>query len=581
MSDGRLHTDSLDIVVLSGDSERSGNLTRVLSALGHRVETCANIRSFRHKVRRWWPHVVFIDWHLPTGVPKVVLDFLQNIEGPSGVWIIGLADGEELGPWEEMIELGCSDFLSLPAGDSMIKARLGLAQPQDRGIEGGHDDLTGFANREGFNENLRKAVVRAGRRPWPSFAVLCFDVDNFKKVNDSLGHEIGDGLLQALAARVAATNRPGDTFARFGCDQFCLLVGDVADVASATAAADRLRQECGTSFDLDGVEVFSSVSVGIALWNKSYSDPAVLVRDAETALHRAKEAGRNSFVVFDPEMHEQVVATLDLENDLRRAIERGEFCPYFQPIVSVASGRITGFEALARWRHPQRGILAPAHFIDVAEKTGVIIQIDRFVVEEACRQLRAWQMQFRGFGPLSVSVNISTHQFLQSDLIQQIDLILRSTGLYGKSLKLEVTESVLMEHTEYASQMLQQLRNLDIGISIDDFGTGYSSFTYLRRFEIDVLKIDRSFVSQMTRDDGSAEIVATVATLAKNLGKETVAEGVETRSQFEALKELGTDQVQGFFIAPPLSAQGAEALLEQVRGAENHIEKILGDRMRG
>jgi EAL domain-containing protein (putative c-di-GMP-specific phosphodiesterase class I) len=285
-------------------------------------------------------------------------------------------------------------------------------------------------------------------------------------------------------------------------------------------------------------------------------------------------------VVFDEDMHARVVATLRLETDLRRAIARDEFRVYYQPIVSMAVGRITGFEALIRWQHPERGLMLPLTFIGVAEEMGAIIQIDRFAAEEACRQLRAWQNKYRHNPPLNVSVNISGTQFLQPDLVQQVDHILRKTGLYGRSLTIEVTESVLMENAQYASAMLDQLRALDIGISIDDFGTGYSSLAYLRRFKIDTLKIDYSFVSRMLADEESSQIVKTITTLASNLGKQSVAEGVETRSQFEALRELGVDRAQGIYISPAVPAEEAEDLLARTLREENHLRRILHDRLK-
>jgi predicted signal transduction protein with EAL and GGDEF domain len=374
--------------------------------------------------------------------------------------------------------------------------------------------------------------------------------------------------------------RPEDTVARFGGDEFAIIVEDITDVRGATAAAERIQDEFRVPFDLDGLEVFATVSIGIAVWKPTYERPENLLRDSDTAMYRAKANGRNTFVVFDEDMHARVVATLRLETDLRRAIARNEFRVYYQPIVSITVGRITGFEVLVRWQHPERGLLLPKHFIGVAEEMGAIIQIDRFVAEEACRQLRAWQNKYRHNPPLNVSVNISGTQFLQPDLVQQIDHILRKTGLYGRSLTLELTESVLMENAQYASAMLDQLRVLDIGISIDDFGTGYSSLAYLRRFKIDTLKIDYSFVSRMLADEESSQIVKTITTLAGNLGKQTVAEGVETRSQFDALRELGVDRAQGIFISPPVPAAEAEELLARTIREDNHLRKILSDRLK-
>ncbi len=450
----------------------------------------------------------------------------------------------------------------------------------DPRIGGLHDPLTKLPNRTVLTDRLRLAFARARREPGRPFALLFFDVDRFKNVNDSLGHLAGDRLLRAIADRVQAACRPSDTVARFGGDEFVIIVEDITDVRGATAAAERIQGEFRVPFELDGSEVFASVSIGIAVWKPTYERPEDLLRDSDTAMYRAKANGRNTFVVFDQDMHARVVATLKLETDLRRAIARNEFRVYYQPIVSMTVGRITGFEALVRWQHPERGLLLPLNFIGVAEEMGAIIQIDRFVAEEACRQLRAWQNKYRHNPPLNVSVNVSGTQFLQPDLVQQVDHILRKTGLYGRSLTIEVTESVLMENAQYASAMLDQLRALDIGISIDDFGTGYSSLAYLRRFKIDTLKIDYSFVSRMLADEESSQIVKTITTLAGNLGKQTVAEGVETRSQFDALRELGVDRAQGIYISPAIPAEEAEELLARTVREDNHLRRILHDRLK-
>jgi len=437
-----------------------------------------------------------------------------------------------------------------------------------------HDPLTGLPNRTLFIDRLDHAFARVRRSTERSFAVLFLDVDRFKNLNDGLGHLTGDRLLCAIASRLEQVLRPNDTVARFGGDEFVVLVEDMSDVHAITGVARRIEQEFRQPFDLEGMEVFATVSMGISVWSERYERPDELLRDADTAMYRAKALGRNRFVVFDEEMHKQAVAALSLENDLRRALDRQQFEVYYQPIVALDTGTITGFEALVRWHHPERGFVSPGDFIPLAEETGMIIQIDRWVLEEACRQLRVWQTEFRPRHPLSISVNVSGLQFMQPDLITQIDHSLRKNGLYGRSLNIEITESVIMEDAGHATAMLEQLKSLDIGLSIDDFGTGYSSLSYLRRFDIDALKIDHSFVSRMLRSGESLEIVRTIISLAGNLGKATVVEGVETGTQLEMIRTMGADRVQGFFVSRPVCAGDAHKLLEIAAGTEDFLSEI-------
>jgi diguanylate cyclase (GGDEF)-like protein len=441
------------------------------------------------------------------------------------------------------------------------------------------DPLTRLASRTVLLDRLRHAFAKASRMQDKPFAVLFFDIDRFKNVNDSLGHLVGDNLLVAIAERVHSICRPSDTVCRFGGDEFVVVAENVESVRDATTIADRLHQGFQVPFVLEGSEVYATASTGIAMWHQGYEKPEDLLRDADNAMYRAKDLGRNRYSVFDEKMHAEVVATLELENDLRRAVSRREFRPFYQPIMALDNGKLVGFEVLARWDHPTKGLVSPGEFIELSEEMGIAVQIDRIVAEEACRQLRPWRTQFRLEPPITISLNISTTQFLQLEFVSRIDHTLRQSGLYGKDIKLEVTESVLMENTEHATAMLDQLSALDIGLSIDDFGTGYSSLAYLKRFEIDSLKIDYSFVTRMLEDQDSMEIVRTIIDLGRNLGKTTVAEGVETDAQLETLRELGVDQVQGFYIARPMPAENATDLLDRIQGSANHLDTILVDHL--
>jgi diguanylate cyclase (GGDEF)-like protein len=441
------------------------------------------------------------------------------------------------------------------------------------------DPLTRLASRTVLLDRLRHAFARASRMKDKPFAVLFFDIDRFKTVNDSLGHLVGDKLLMAIADRVRSICRPSDTVCRFGGDEFVIVAEDVESVRDATSIAERLHQEFQVPFQLDESEAYATVSTGIAMWHQGYDKPENLLRDADNAMYRAKDLGRNRYAVFDEKMHAEVVATLELENDLRRAVTRKEFRPFYQPIISLDKGNLVGFEVLARWDHPTRGLVLPGEFIPASEEMGIAVQIDRIVADIACRQVRPWQVQYRMDPPISISLNISTTQFLQLELVSRIDHTLRQNGLYGRDIKLEVTESVLMENTVHATAMLDQLSALDIGLSIDDFGTGYSSLSYLKRFEIDSLKIDYSFVTKMLDDVDSMEIVRTIIDLGRNLGKTTIAEGVETDAQLEALREMGVDQVQGFYIARPMPAEDAAELLDRIHLSRNHLQTLLVDHL--
>ncbi|MEK6588850.1 MAG: EAL domain-containing protein, partial [Chloroflexota bacterium] len=391
--------------------------------------------------------------------------------------------------------------------------------------------------------------------------VLFLDLDRFKVVNDSLGHITGDQLLIGVARRLEHCLREVDTVARLGGDEFVVLLEDIEDVGHATATAERIQEQLLETFRLDDNEVFTTVSIGIAVSKTGYDRAQDIIRDADIAMYRAKSLGKARYELFDETMHGRAVELLQLETDLRRAVDRDEFRLHYQPIVSLLSGQVVGFEALIRWMHPERGLTFPAAFIPLAEETGLSIPIGEWVMREACAQLKSWKDALPADSELWMSVNLSSRQLTQPGLIQIVEECLRNANLDPSSLHLEVTEGVIMAEPEAATSMLVGLRALGVKLPIDDFGTGYSSLAYLHRFPISSLKIDRSFVKRVAAGGEDEVIVRTIVTLAHNLGMDVIAEGVETAAQLERLKALGCEFGQGFYFSRAVPAEEAAALL--------------------
>ena len=424
-----------------------------------------------------------------------------------------------------------------------------------------HDPLTGLPNRALFLDRLAQATDRLRRRGGSALAVLFLDLDRFKVINDSLGHGTGDELLRALGGRLAEALRPGDTAARFGGDEFTVLLDNVGDAVAATHVAQRILDSVARPFQLSRSEVYTTASAGIAVHTGGAASPEELLRGAGTALGRAKARGRARCEVFDRAMHAEAMDRLQMEMDLRPAAERGELRLLYQPVVSLLEGgTVCGFEALLRWDHPALGCVLPEQFIPVAEETGLIVPIGEWVLDEACRQLRRWRDRFPG-RRVTVGVNLSARQFTRPELVDRVREILERAGVEPGALRLEITESLLIEHTDPTAAMLARLKEVGVGLCMDDFGTGYSSLGYLHRFPLDTLKIDRSFVARMGAGGDAEPIVRTIAALAHNLGLKVVAEGVETAEQLEELRELRCEYAQGYLFSRPLDAADAGRML--------------------
>lgn len=483
---------------------------------------------------------------------RSVEGIVLGMERPdNGTWVwVSTSAEPRLGENGEVLDVLC--VLEDVTARRTVEAELQIQTFRDR--------LTGLPNRALFMERLAQAILRTERRHY-SAAVLFLDLDRFKIINDSLSHEQGDQLLIQVAKRLRSCLRPEDTVARLGGDEFVVLFEDLVHVNDGLHVADRISHSLVDPFILNNQEIFTTFSMGLALTSSCETPPSDLIRDAEVAMYRAKAKGEGAIEIFDPSMNAQALVRFQMESELRRALERNEFILHYQPLIGLQSGLIQGWEALVRWRHPERGMVPPLDFISLAEETGLIVPIGKWVIEEACRQASSWHQRYPSIIPRLMNVNISARQFQQRELVPTVTGALEMAHLMADQLKLEITESIMMRDPQASLESMMVFKSLNIHLVIDDFGTGYSSLSYLKRFPVDTLKVDKSFVDGLGKDPESTAIVQAIISLAKSLGMRVTAEGIETREQMEQLKALNCDQGQGYYFSRPLPVKEAEALL--------------------
>ncbi|HUV06433.1 MAG TPA: EAL domain-containing protein [Spirochaetia bacterium] len=489
-------------------------------------------------------------------------------------WVLCRSDGRSIPVLKSVLQIEVDGRKALLESIVDISARKKAEEDLRRSTF--YDSLTGLANRALFVDRLDRCITRVKRQKNFLFSVLLLGLDRFKFLNESLGHEVGEKTLVVVAHRLQKTLRSVDTvaiqtnvthtLARMGEDKFTILLEGIRSNGDAVRVAQRIQALFDQPLEVKGQEIFTSASFGIATYDGKRTSAEAMLQDADIALYRARKQGRGSYVVFDEVMHAQAVERMNLEFDLRRAVEREQFSLVFQPIVSLVSDRIIGVETLVRWQHPERGTILPIEFIPVAEEMGLIVPIGLFVLREACRQMNLWQEQFPSDPPLTVAVNLSSLQVRQPDLARKIKDILRETGLAPGSLHLEITESALLEHNRHTAGTLKKLKQQGVSLHLDDFGTGYSSLSYLHQFPIDVVKVDRTFIQKLDGDSGKLGLVGSIMAMAHNRGMGVIAEGIETVSQLECLKNMQCEMGQGFYLARPKKAKAIGQLLSKHLG---------------
>ena len=424
-----------------------------------------------------------------------------------------------------------------------------------------HDTLTGLPNRALFLDRLKRVIEHGKRNKKYIFAVLFLDIDRFKNINDRFGHLVGDKILIAISERLRSSTRFSDTVARLGGDEFVILVEDIENIEEATQIASRIQDKISQTFKIDGHELYTSCSIGVILNDDSYRSAGEFLRDADIAMYRAKSDGRSRYIVFDTDMRTELMNRIWMEHDLRQAIGEQQFRLHYQPILSLNTGRLVGFEALIRWQHPTHGLIPPKQFIPLAEEMRLIIPIGRWVLQEAGKQLKEWEEHFQGETPLSMSVNISSVQLNYQDFVDQVEKIITDADINPGNMIFEITERMIVEDNHIAASAISKLRALGVRVHLDDFGTGYSALSYLQRYPIDILKIDRAFIGKINENGENIEIIKAILNLARDLNMSVIAEGIETEYQFDLLKDLNCQFGQGYFIAKPMDPEAIEGLL--------------------
>jgi diguanylate cyclase (GGDEF)-like protein len=552
------------LLIVDDEAMNRDALSRRLTRTGYTVLTAGNGADALALVNSHRVDAVLLDVMMPGMSGLDTLRHLREARSVSDLPVIMVTARDGSDDVVEALDLGANDYVTKPIDYAVALARI-RAQVTARRA----DPLTALPNRVLFLERLNRLLQRSripGGRP---FSVFFLDIDRFKIINDSMGHAAGDELLVGVARRLEKALRASDgfyrvdgdlTLARMGGDEFTILLDGVGTAEQARAIAERLRSVIVEPFELHGREVVTSVSIGIVVSADRYQTAEEMVRDADTAMYRAKELGKSRCEVFDTSLLAAAEARLQIESDLRHAIERQELALHYQPVVSLVEGRLSGFEALIRWQHPRRGLVPPVEFVPTAEETGLIVQIGHWVLTEACRQMVTWDREFPACRDLTISVNLSARQCMQPGLLTDVGRVLRETGLPPSRLKLEITESIVLGNTDTVARILHDLRGLGVKLGLDDFGMGYSALTYLQRFPFDTIKIDRTFVSAM-QEGANSEIIRAIVSLAEDLKMNVTAEGVETGEQRDRLQELACGFGQGFYFHEPLTSDGARDLL--------------------